>query len=224
MRVDTMRCWASSPTTGPTPSSCTKGVCSGTHRIAIQRMHRPADPTRVQARAHRRLRQHVEVAPRQRAGAAVELVGHRLRPLHRDVVRQEAVGAAHPGDGRALDGGVEVHHLHQAVHAGVGAAGAERGDRLRGELARGPPRACPARCGPRAGFASPRRPGRCSGCRGPASRQRSGGRHGRSAQLAEQLLGFGLDVAGAFGGDFLDQRAGAFDVAERLAARAPATA
>ena len=27
MRVDTMRCWASSPTTEPTPSSCTKAVC-----------------------------------------------------------------------------------------------------------------------------------------------------------------------------------------------------
>ena len=27
MRVDTMRCWASSPTTEPTPSSCTKVVC-----------------------------------------------------------------------------------------------------------------------------------------------------------------------------------------------------
>ncbi len=39
-----------------------------------------------------------------------------------------------------------------------------------GELRTGPPRACPEPCGPRAGSASRRRPGRCSGCRGPASR------------------------------------------------------
>ncbi|MCY1246334.1 hypothetical protein D9M72_595610 [compost metagenome] len=58
----------------------------------------------------------------------MEFVGHRVRPLHRDVVGQVAVGAAHPGERVAFDVGVEVHHLHQPVHAGIGAAGAQRAD------------------------------------------------------------------------------------------------
>jgi len=60
---------------------------------------------------------------------------HRLRPLHGDVRRQVAVGAAYPGEGLAPQVGIEVHHLHQAMHAGVGAAGAQGGDRDGGKLA-----------------------------------------------------------------------------------------
>ena len=58
-------------------------------------------------------------------------------PLHRNIGGQKAVGAAHPGRVGPLGMGVEVHHLHQAVYAGVGAARAQGGDALGGELPQG---------------------------------------------------------------------------------------
>ncbi|MDT4869042.1 hypothetical protein FQZ97_1040500 [compost metagenome] len=98
------------------------------HGRRVERAEHPADAPRLDAGAHRRLEQHVRIAARLGAVARMEGVGHRLRPLHGDVRRQEGVGAAHPGEGAAFDLGVEVHHLHEAVHAGVGAACAEGGD------------------------------------------------------------------------------------------------
>ena len=49
---------------------------------------------------------------------------HVARPAHADRFGQEGVDAAHPGMFGAIEFGVEVHHLVQRVHAGVGAAGA----------------------------------------------------------------------------------------------------
>jgi hypothetical protein len=45
----------------------------------------------------------------------------------------DAVGAAHPAEGVTFDRRVEVHHLVEGMHAGVGAAGAHRLHRLVGE-------------------------------------------------------------------------------------------
>ena len=67
----------------------------------------------------------------------MEGVGHGLRPLHGDVGRQEAVCAAHPRERLALHLGVEVHDLHEPVHARIGAAGADGGDGLVGEAREG---------------------------------------------------------------------------------------
>jgi hypothetical protein len=50
---------------------------------------------------------------------------------------QEGVGAAHPGELLALQLRVEVDHLHQAMHAGVGAAGADGGEGDGGEALEG---------------------------------------------------------------------------------------
>jgi hypothetical protein len=68
---------------------------------------------------------------------AIRAVGDLGRPLHGDVLGQEGVGAAHPGVGRALQLGVKVHDLHQAVHTGIGATGADGGDFLSSKAAQG---------------------------------------------------------------------------------------
>lgn len=52
----------------------------------------------------------------------MKFIGHLSGPLHGDIARQVAVGAAHPGGVRALQIGVEMGNLHQAVHASIGPA------------------------------------------------------------------------------------------------------
>lgn len=53
-------------------------------------------------------------------------IRHVSGPLHSDVARQVAVGAAHPGGVRALQISVEMGHLHQSVHASIGPASAQQ--------------------------------------------------------------------------------------------------
>ena len=101
------------------------------------------------------------------------------------------------------------------MHAGIGAAGAERGDGLGGEAAERSLQL--VLHGAARGLALPAFVGLAVVA--DAEGQPHGGIGGRPAaqrNSAEQLLGFGLDVARAFGSHFFDQRAGAFDVAERL--------
>ena len=65
----------------------------------------------------------------------MESVRHWMCPLHCDVRRQKAVGAAHPGNQFALYIGVEMHDLHQCVNTGVGAPGAQSRNTLAGQFA-----------------------------------------------------------------------------------------
>ncbi len=62
-------------------------------------------------------------------------IGHFESPLHGDISGQIGVGAADPRVSVAVQFGVKVHHLHEAVHTGIGATGAQSGNALGGELA-----------------------------------------------------------------------------------------
>lgn len=60
-----------------------------------------------------------------------------LRPLHGDIGGQKGVGAADPGDFTALQFRIEVDHLHDPVHTGIGSPGAHRRYGLRGKTGQG---------------------------------------------------------------------------------------
>ncbi|MOA10464.1 hypothetical protein D3C78_1303530 [compost metagenome] len=109
----------------------------GLHGLAVELVEHPAHTAGFDAGAHRGLQQHIGIAARRGAKARMEVIAHGQGPLHGDVGRQEGVGAADPGIGRAFQIRVEMHHLHDAVHAGVGAAGAYGGHGLRGKAAQG---------------------------------------------------------------------------------------
>jgi hypothetical protein len=96
----------------------------GAHRVEIEPVEHPSHQAALDRRPHRRIKQHIAVAPPARREAGVEVGWHRRTPLHRDVGRQVAVGAAHPRKGIALHRRIEVHHLVQRVHTGIGATGA----------------------------------------------------------------------------------------------------
>ncbi len=53
------------------------------------------------------------------------------------IARQAGVDAAQPGPLRAIAAGVEMHHLPERVHAGVGAPGSDHPDRLVGNAGQG---------------------------------------------------------------------------------------
>lgn len=57
-----------------------------------------------------------------RGEARVKIFRHRLRPAHGYRRREEGIGAAHPREWIAHQLGVEMDHLPQRMHAGVGAA------------------------------------------------------------------------------------------------------
>ena len=62
-------------------------------------------------------------------------VGHFHGPLHGDVAGQVGIGATHPRVSVALQGCVKVHHLHDAVHPGIGPTGTQGGHPLGSEAA-----------------------------------------------------------------------------------------
>ena len=90
----------------------------------------------LNARAHGRLQHDVGIAARDCLGAAMKLWRHLLRPLHSDVIRQEAIHTAHPRKCFTLKRCIEVHHLHERVHARIGAARAIGDDALTRRQAR----------------------------------------------------------------------------------------
>ncbi len=104
------------------------------HRSAVERPKAPANFSCFDTGAHWRFKQAVTIAPRGGATARVERGRHRLRPLHRNVSRQIAIGTAHPGIGGALQVSVDMHHLHQRMYAGISTASAAGGHRCTCEL------------------------------------------------------------------------------------------
>ena len=108
-------------------------TCSRLHGRAIQRAKDPAAAPRFQRRAHGRLQQQVSIAPAASAVAGVKTCAHLVTPLHRHLRAQVAVGAAHPGESVPLDRSIQVHHLVESVHAGIGTAGADGGHGLVGK-------------------------------------------------------------------------------------------
>ncbi|MNV65791.1 hypothetical protein D3C71_1585090 [compost metagenome] len=105
-------------------------VCSASHGVMVKRMKHPAHTPGVHARAHRRLEQYIGITPCDRTGPCVKVVGHGLCPLHSNVRREKGVGAPHPGRRGALEGGVEVHHLHQSMDTRIGATRTQGADRM----------------------------------------------------------------------------------------------
>ena len=188
----------------------------GPHRVAVERVDRPADPARVQARAHRRLRtaRRGSAASRRWRGngtgrARAAPIAPRCRPAGSGWCRAPRRRArARPRCRSAPPA---------SAHARRHRCGPRKGWRWAGRRSgRARPPACPGRCGPRAGSASRRRPGRGSGRRGPASPARSATAWPLSAARPSSCLASALTSPEALGGHFLDQRAGAFDVAQRL--------
>ena len=108
---------------------------AGPHRIAIERMHRPADPAGIQARPHRRLR-----AARRHSGAPRRWRGNGTRPARAAPIAPRCRGGRKRLVPRTQENGARSTAVSKCttcirrVDAGIGAAGAERGDRLRGEL------------------------------------------------------------------------------------------
>jgi hypothetical protein len=66
------------------------------HLVDVERTEDPAAHAGFQGRTHGRLAHEERVPAPARAEARVEVGLHVLRPLHRDVLGQVAVGAAHP--------------------------------------------------------------------------------------------------------------------------------
>src|SRR5512146_717691 len=92
-----------------------------THLRHIQRHVEPADLSVVHGTARRPVDQHVLVAACLCRKARVKFVWDGMRPQHRDVFRQQRVRATHPGSEWPLDVRIEMHHLFQRMHAGIGA-------------------------------------------------------------------------------------------------------
>ena len=110
------------------------------HQRHVERPEKEAGAPFHQRRAGGIVVQHVVIGTRTGAEAGVEkIVDARvarqfLGPAHGDRGGQEGVHAAHPGMDVARQGGIEMHHLFQRMHAGVGAAGAGGGQAHAGEF------------------------------------------------------------------------------------------
>ena len=63
----------------------------------------------------------------------MEIIGDRQRPAHAHLRRQAAGDAEHPAARVAHGMAVEMHDLAGRMHAGIGAAGADRFDRMAGD-------------------------------------------------------------------------------------------
>ncbi len=105
------------------------------HRGKLKVVVNPAHAPIHQRRTHPRITHHVHIAAGQRRETRMEIVGNGSHPLHRNAVGQQGIQAPHPGLGPAQRGGVDMHHLAQCMHAGVGAPRANRGDGLRHKAA-----------------------------------------------------------------------------------------
>ncbi len=133
------------------------------HGVDIEWQERPADPAGQHRRAHWTYVHRVEVGALEGCETRVEIVGHRLRPAHRDRWRQKRVRAANPGEIRAFEFGIEMHDLAERVHARIRAT---RDDRLHTGLRENLPARVPVRpesCGHRIASASRCMPSRRTG-------------------------------------------------------------
>ncbi|MNN50512.1 hypothetical protein D3C81_1651020 [compost metagenome] len=108
-----------------------------THARHIQRPVIPGDFLGQMRRPHRIVVDHIAIAPRHGRKARMEMRRHRLRPGHADIARQIGIGPHDPGDERAFDAGIEMHHLATGMHRGIGTAGTVQGNRFGSHLRQG---------------------------------------------------------------------------------------
>ena len=100
------------------------------HRPFIQAPVKPAYAPPKEPRALWPVEQPKNVAPFGGGKTRVELRAHCASPVHRNGIRQQCVAAPDPCPRRTLDINVEVHHLCERVHSGVGAPRAHSFDVL----------------------------------------------------------------------------------------------
>ena len=92
------------------------------HRRYIQRRVKPARLAGMNGWARGTIDQQIAVAAPVRGKSRMEFVRHRMRPAHRNAVRQLGIHTAHPRGQRAFDLRIEMHHLLQRMHTGIGAS------------------------------------------------------------------------------------------------------
>ena len=83
------------------------------------------------------VQQDVPVTAFARRETGMEALRHHPGPGHRDITRQVARRAVHPGMVAALSRGVEVHDLAAGVNTGVGTPGGDHADRFVGDPRQG---------------------------------------------------------------------------------------
>ena len=88
---------------------------------------KPTHPALPQARPLRPIEQQITIAPPPSAKARVKISPNRLRPTHGNTFWQVAIYPTHPSRQRPFGRRIEMHHLVEGMHAGVGAAGADGG-------------------------------------------------------------------------------------------------
>ena len=130
------------------------------HCLGVQWPAQPAGVTAVDGGSHAPVHDPIDVAARKRTEAGVEIVRHLPGPQHAQVRGAFRRAAEHPGLLRARGGRVEVGHLHQRMHAGVGAAGRGQPQLDGPRPSKVPARVRPARSARTAATASPSRPNR----------------------------------------------------------------
>ncbi len=93
------------------------------HRGRVDWTSDPARPLALQRRPDSPVEDPVAVGAGKRAEPSVEIAWHFAGPEHAQVVCRRGGSAEHPGLLGTHGGRVEVRHLHQRVHPGVGPAG-----------------------------------------------------------------------------------------------------
>ena len=107
------------------------------HRRHIQRRVIPAGFAGMDGKAGGAIDQHIAVAAPMGGKTRVKFVRHRMRPEYRDAVRQQGIHAAHPGRQRTFGLSIEMCHLLQRMHAGIGASRRDNRDSLTDNLTQG---------------------------------------------------------------------------------------
>ena len=108
-------------------------LAGSVHALSIQWPVAISGAIAPQRRALRAVQDQVAIAPRLRRKAGVKIVRHRAGPVQAQIGWQMGIAAKHPGAWRALRLGVEVHHLAETMHAGIGASGTDHAHRMIGD-------------------------------------------------------------------------------------------
>jgi len=100
------------------------------HKVCVQRRMAPGRLRRGQRRFDRPVQDDVAVEARDRAVARVKVADRRFGPEDAHAVGQVGVAAHDPGIRFPFGGRIEMHDLFDRMHAGVGPACTNHGDRF----------------------------------------------------------------------------------------------
>ena len=99
-----------------------QGLRGKLHRWHIEGLMKPAHQSIVNGWSYRMVMQHIAIGARLRRKSRMKIGWYAPRPLHSNAARQIGITATHPGLRVALCLGIEMHHLRQGMHPGIGAA------------------------------------------------------------------------------------------------------